>query len=114
MGKRAGDEEPYKRSRSPRTPPALPLALPRPPTLLPSGLLIYCLRPPAPLLLRRNNPPRSDAETCLNDWLPEQMLPQIMPNWHYLHIYNDVTVALQARDVTDEMLHTRSQPAPDF
>jgi len=29
-----------------------------------------------------------------------------MPNWHYLHIHNDVIPALKERGVTDEQLHT--------
>ncbi len=29
-----------------------------------------------------------------------------MPNWHYLHIHNDVIPALKARGVTDEQLTT--------
>jgi phosphotriesterase-related protein len=28
------------------------------------------------------------------------------PNWHYLHIHNDVIPALKQRGVTDEQLHT--------
>lgn len=48
----------------------------------------------------------SHDAACFNDWLPERLLPQVMPNWHYLHIHNDVIPALQARGVTDAMLHT--------
>lgn len=47
----------------------------------------------------------SQDAACFNDWLPEAMLPGILPNWHYLHIHNDVIPALRARGVSDEQLH---------
>ena len=47
----------------------------------------------------------SQDAACFNDWLPEALLPQVLPNWHYLHIHNDVIPALRARGVTDEQLH---------
>ncbi|HEY9232606.1 MAG TPA: phosphotriesterase-related protein [Blastocatellia bacterium] len=47
----------------------------------------------------------SHDAACFNDWLPEAALPQVVPNWHYLHIHNDVIPALKARSVTDEQLH---------
>ena len=40
------------------------------------------------------------------DALPEETLPVVLPNWHYLHIHNDVIPALKARGVTDEQLTT--------
>ena len=46
----------------------------------------------------------SHDAACFNDWLPEAALPQVVPNWHYLHIHNDVIPALKARGVTDEQL----------
>ena len=46
----------------------------------------------------------SHDAACFNDWLPEAALPQVLPNWHYLHIHNDVIPALKARGVTDEQL----------
>jgi alpha-beta hydrolase superfamily lysophospholipase len=36
----------------------------------------------------------------------EETLPVVMPNWHYLHIHNDVIPALKDRGVTDEQLTT--------
>jgi phosphotriesterase-related protein len=48
----------------------------------------------------------SHDAACFNDWLPEAALPVVLPNWHYLHIHNDVIPALRARGVTDEQLHT--------
>ncbi|HEX8089890.1 MAG TPA: phosphotriesterase-related protein [Blastocatellia bacterium] len=47
----------------------------------------------------------SHDAACFNDWLPEAALPSVLPNWHYLHIHNDVIPALKARGVTDEQLH---------
>jgi len=47
----------------------------------------------------------SHDAACFNDWLPESALPQVLPNWHYLHIHNEVIPALRARGVTDEQLH---------
>lgn len=46
----------------------------------------------------------SHDASCYMDWLPEEMVPVVMPNWHYLHIHNDVIPALKVRGVTDEQL----------
>ena len=40
------------------------------------------------------------------DWLPEDLVPVVLPNWHYLHIHNDVLPALKERGVTDEQITT--------
>lgn len=48
----------------------------------------------------------SHDAACVNDWLPERALPVVLPNWHYLHIHNDVIPALKSRGVTDEQLNT--------
>jgi phosphotriesterase-related protein len=47
----------------------------------------------------------SHDAACFMDWVPEELLPAL-PNWHYLHIHNDVIPALKQRGVTDEQLHT--------
>lgn len=47
----------------------------------------------------------SHDAACFMDWVPEQLLPAL-PNWHYLHIHNDVIPALKKRGVTDEQLTT--------
>jgi phosphotriesterase-related protein len=44
--------------------------------------------------------------SCYIDWLPEAALPVALPNWHYLHIHNDVLPALRQRGVTDEQIAT--------
>ena len=48
----------------------------------------------------------SHDAACFNDWLPERDLPAILPNWHYLHIHNDVIPALKKRGVTDDQIRT--------
>ena len=35
----------------------------------------------------------SQDAACFNDWLPEEALPTVLPNWHYMHIHNDVLPA---------------------
>jgi len=44
--------------------------------------------------------------SCHIDWLPESALPLVLPNWHYLHIHNDVLPALRQRGVTEEQITT--------
>ena len=44
--------------------------------------------------------------SCYIDWLPEAALPVVLPNWHYLHIHNDVLPALRERGVTEEQITT--------
>ena len=44
--------------------------------------------------------------SCYIDWLPEDALPVVLPNWHYLHIHNDVLPALRQRGVTEEQINT--------
>jgi phosphotriesterase-related protein len=47
----------------------------------------------------------SHDAACFNDWLPEAALPAVIPNWHYLHIHNDVIPALKEKGVTDQQLN---------
>ena len=47
----------------------------------------------------------SHDAACFNDWLPEGALPSMLPNWHYLHIHNEVIPALKERGVTDAQIH---------
>ena len=47
----------------------------------------------------------SHDAACFNDWLPEAALPVVIPNWHFLHISDDVIPALKERGVTDEQVH---------
>lgn len=48
----------------------------------------------------------SQDASCFMDALPEAALPVMLPNWHYLHIHNDVIPALKERGVTDEQIKT--------
>ncbi|MCB0930955.1 MAG: phosphotriesterase-related protein [Mycobacterium sp.] len=44
--------------------------------------------------------------SCYIDWLPEAAVPFALPNWHFLHIHNDVLPALRQRGVTEEQITT--------
>jgi phosphotriesterase-related protein len=48
----------------------------------------------------------SHDANCYFDALPEELVSQVMPNWNYLHIHNDVIPALKKRGVTE----SRSTP----
>ncbi|TQR86899.1 phosphotriesterase-related protein [Mycobacterium hodleri] len=48
----------------------------------------------------------SHDASCYFDALPETTLPVALPNWHYLHIHDDVLPALRRRGVTEEQLTT--------
>jgi len=48
----------------------------------------------------------SQDAACFNDWLPERAIPVVLPNWHFLHIHNDVIPALKSRGVTNEQIET--------
>ena len=46
----------------------------------------------------------SQDASCFMDALPEAVVPVMLPNWHYLHIHNDVIPALKQRGVTDDQI----------
>lgn len=48
----------------------------------------------------------SHDANCYFDALPGDLRSVAAPNWHYLHIHNDVIPALRQRGVTEEQLHT--------
>ena len=48
----------------------------------------------------------SHDASCYFDALPEETLPVALPNWHYLHIHDDVLPALRQRGVTEEQITT--------
>lgn len=48
----------------------------------------------------------SQDAACFNDWLPEAALPTVLPNWHFMHIHNDVIPALKQRGVTERQIET--------
>lgn len=41
---------------------------------------------------------------CYIDWVDQGLKPAVLPNWHYLHITNDVLPALRKEGVTDEQI----------
>ena len=47
----------------------------------------------------------SHDAACWNDWLPQDVLPTMAPNWHFLHITKDVVPALKQRGVTDPQVN---------
>jgi phosphotriesterase-related protein len=40
------------------------------------------------------------------DWFDDDLLAQVMPNWHYMHISRDVLPMLQEAGVTEGQIHT--------
>ena len=46
----------------------------------------------------------SQDAACYNDNYPEESLARAAPNWHYLHVLNDVVPALKECGVTDEQI----------
>jgi phosphotriesterase-related protein len=41
---------------------------------------------------------------CYIDWVDQALKPAVLPNWHYLHIENDVLPALRKDGVTEEQI----------
>jgi phosphotriesterase-related protein len=41
---------------------------------------------------------------CYLDWVDQQLVPQVLPEWHFLHIENDVLPALRGAGVTDQQI----------
>ena len=48
----------------------------------------------------------SHDASCYLDWIPGEVPPAHYPNWHYLHITQDVLPALGERGVTNEQIDT--------
>ncbi len=46
----------------------------------------------------------SQDAACYFDWLDPEIKAFALPNWHYLHIENDVLPALRERGVTEEQI----------
>jgi phosphotriesterase-related protein len=44
--------------------------------------------------------------SCFIDWFPEQDLSVRFPNWHYLHIRQDVIPALRRLGVSEDEIRT--------
>jgi phosphotriesterase-related protein len=48
----------------------------------------------------------SHDANCFSDWFPPGLGDQVTPNWHFLHIEQDVLPALRERGVSDEQITT--------
>lgn len=46
----------------------------------------------------------SQDAACFIDWFPHQQKQEMVPNWHYTHISDDVLPALRERGVTEEQI----------
>jgi phosphotriesterase-related protein len=44
----------------------------------------------------------SQDAACYIDWVDQSLKPAVLPNWHYLHIANDVIPALRKNGVNDD------------
>ena len=56
----------------------------------------------------------SHDAACYFDWAEKALLANVVPNWHFNHIPDDVLPALRAAGVTEDADHDddRRQPAP--
>jgi phosphotriesterase-related protein len=54
----------------------------------------------------------SHDANCFSDWFPPGMSDEVSPNWHFLHIHNDVLPALRERGVTDEQIGQMLRDTP--
>jgi phosphotriesterase-related protein len=46
----------------------------------------------------------SHDAACVIDWMDEVGRPMFLPNWHYLHLHQEVLPALRAAGVTEEQI----------
>jgi phosphotriesterase-related protein len=46
----------------------------------------------------------SHDAACYIDWVDQGLKPAVLPDWHYLHIEQDVLPALREKGVTDEQI----------
>jgi phosphotriesterase-related protein len=46
----------------------------------------------------------SHDANCFTDWFPPELHEQVTPDWHFLHIDNDVLPALRERGVTEQQI----------
>jgi phosphotriesterase-related protein len=54
----------------------------------------------------------SHDASCYLDWIPGEIPPSYMPNWHYLHISRDVLPALREAGVTEAQIDTMLVDTP--
>ena len=48
----------------------------------------------------------SHDAACFLHWMPEHLIPAVLPNWNYLHIHRDVIPALKQKGVTEAQIET--------
>jgi phosphotriesterase-related protein len=57
----------------------------------------------------------SQDAMCFTDWFPPGMREQVAPNWHFLHVLQDVVPALRERGVGEEQVDRMLRANPrDF
>ena len=54
----------------------------------------------------------SQDASCFTDWFPPGLREQVAPNWHYLHVVNDVIPALRERGVSDAQIDQMMRQNP--
>ena len=54
----------------------------------------------------------SHDANCFSDWFPPGLEQQVMPNWHFLHIEQDVLPALRERGVSAAQIETMLVEVP--
>jgi phosphotriesterase-related protein len=54
----------------------------------------------------------SQDAACFTDWFPPGLREQMAPNWHYLHVVNDVLPALRERGVGEEQVELMMRGNP--
>ncbi len=48
----------------------------------------------------------SHDAACFLHWMPEHLIPAVLPKWNYLHIHRDVIPALKQEGVTEAQIET--------
>ena len=54
----------------------------------------------------------SQDACCTLDWYPEELRPQLVPNWHMTYVLDEVVPALKEAGVTDEQVKTMMEDNP--
>ncbi len=54
----------------------------------------------------------SQDANCFSDWFPPGLEEQVSPNWHFLHVVQDVIPALLERGVSQEQVDTMMRENP--
>ena len=54
----------------------------------------------------------SQDASCFTDWFPPGLREQMAPNWHYLHVVQDVIPALHERGVSEQQVNQMMRENP--